>query len=230
MLEDFLLLAVGDAETVAAYAQKWGTLNICRHGCPMTHIPERVWLALDSDEQGPCGVGWTTRRGSDPLERWRHYAAQAVAVLTIAEALSHRSPRAIVGDLWTTLDDLYPFDVASVVAVTPSVDAGAAQRRLLASALQEWLRLGGVEVAFDWVGVRPQLSLGGGSLFGALAMQLVLAVAGVDGFALCDECGLPFLPKRRNRPGVPRRCPEHRDVVPKREYARRKAAERRGEA
>ena len=91
--------------------------------------------------------------------------------------------------------------------------------------IQGWLNLGDVGVTFTW-DQAPHFDLGHGSLFGAVGLQLALAVARREGLSICDECGVFFVPQRQNRPGVPRRCnkPECRQRAAKRESARRRRA------
>jgi hypothetical protein len=49
-------------------------------------------------------------------------------------------------------------------------------------------------------------SVASGPLFGDLAMQLVLAVASIDGFATCSVCGNPYLPERAPNPNQNSNC------------------------
>lgn len=110
-------------------------------------------------------------------------------------------------------------------------------RRLLASAVDAWLELGGVGPAIDWTDDnRAQIHLGGDSLFGALALQLALAISRRDGLAICDECSSAFIPNRRRPIGGPCYCArrECRVLTPKRRWAAknrdaRKSAQRSAE-
>src|SRR6516165_6411023 len=64
--------------------------------------------------------------------------------------------------------------------------------------LDYWLRTARVRFSArgrDGGGV--QAVVGGGGLFGALAVQLLVAVSGAGGLLICEECGLPFVPRRR---------------------------------
>jgi hypothetical protein len=82
-----------------------------------------------------------------------------------------------------------------------SEGTAAHDRIILRMILTRWLRLGDMRLGFDWTGTGPTLKLvfGGAGLFGALGVQLLLAVARTKGFTFCSACGLPFTPKRRPR-------------------------------
>jgi hypothetical protein len=43
-------------------------------------------------------------------------------------------------------------------------------------------------------------------LFGAIALQLVLAISGAEGFAVCDECRNVYAPRRTPRAGERHYC------------------------
>ncbi|WP_373068561.1 hypothetical protein [Gemmatimonas sp.] len=102
------------------------------------------------------------------------------------------------------------------------------QRRLLAFVVEQWLTIGDVRLRYVWED-RPHFDMAGGTLFGALGIQVALAVARSEGLAICSECGLVYVPKRRSRGDGPTRCPEKacRIDAAKRDSARkRRAAER----
>ena len=98
-------------------------------------------------------------------------------------------------------------------------------------AVNGWLELGHVLPLFSWGGTGPALvTLGarvswfnresqaewlpnmpllqGTSLFGALAVQLLMAVSRTGGLAICSGCGAPYVPKRRPNPRRRRYCPQ----------------------
>lgn len=69
----------------------------------------------------------------------------------------------------------------------------------LAEIVEDFLKVGAVgsELRFDDPQWRVYYhSLGNERLFGGLAIQLLLAVACVDGFATCSACGRPYMPER----------------------------------
>jgi hypothetical protein len=45
--------------------------------------------------------------------------------------------------------------------------------------------------------MKPSIRLGGWSLYGAIAVQLVFEVSRTDGMVICTSCGTPFLPATR---------------------------------
>ena len=229
MLEAFALLSEAGDEAILKYARKWGVLGLCaQHGKPMSHVPTRLWWKGELDEHPVCKPAGPLRGPSrESIQRWRAYAAQAQAALDIAAELSRPGrPRTVDGGRWEPLEELYPPGVMKPILRASDVPS---QRRLLAAAVQEWLELGDAQMSFQWTGDRPQYDLGTGSLFGALALQLSLTVARLDALVICDACGRSYIPRRQNRPGVPRRCPdpECRDRLPKRLYAQRRRAQER---
>lgn len=81
-------------------------------------------------------------------------------------------------------------------------------RNALAAHINRWLGLGYVRPHLEWTDDAPRISFGTGayphheSLFGNLALQLLMAVSNSSGFAICSACGQPYTPRRspaRNR-------------------------------
>jgi hypothetical protein len=233
MLEDFVRLSDAEDAVIESYAQTWGVLGLCaKHRLPQTHYPQRLWQWVDEDEFRPCRPAGGLKRSAsrhEPLAGWREFASQGSAMLNIAAALAPKLPEPVPPEAWRVLDPLVPMSIEA--AVTPSDVDGLKQRRLLEMAVQSWLTLGDVSVSFSWRMHRPVIDIGSGSLFGALALQLALAVARVDGLDICDNCGRFFIPKRRNPAGTPRRCPdtECRSRMPKRKYAAERRAKEAAE-
>src|SRR6266542_6970364 len=71
------------------------------------------------------------------------------------------------------------------------------QRDVLSEVLNYWLTVATVRPRLHWSGGKPEIQLGGGGLFGALAVQLLFECARTDGLAVCTSCGTPFLPAAR---------------------------------
>ncbi len=75
------------------------------------------------------------------------------------------------------------------------------QREALAAVIGTWLAIGAVRPAIAWgrsgQGDDPTMALGVSTLFGGLVLQLLLAIAGQAGIAMCSACGQPFVPHRR---------------------------------
>ena len=148
------------AEEVAAFARANGALGLCGHGRPHGHPPRGQGMCAEPSG-GP-------EEDAESIERWRHYAAKAVALLNFADESAER----VVPTYW---------------------------------AIRELNGL--IDDAF----VRPQLSssgrvtrmtLGNGTLLGALLMQLMYVVAGGGrGLVQCHGCRKWFTPARAPSPG-----------------------------
>jgi len=215
MLEGFVRLA--DDETgdrIAAYARRWGFLDLCEHGLPASHNPAPGWCRPLSLDEG------------EPVEGWRRWAGQARAILAILARLSAGEPG---------LDEDWQRVFAGSRLVAPWWREGTAEsadgdRWRVRSVINDWTVLGNVR---PWlVDYGPHLVIGGGGLFGALAVQLVLLASGSDSVCRCSACGSPFVPTGR-RPAAGRRryCADCRERgVPvrdaKRDHRARMAAVR----
>jgi hypothetical protein len=90
--------------------------------------------------------------------------------------------------------------------------------------------LGDVRAIVQWFheGPRPEIRWQGAGLFGALAVQLTLTVAGVDGWAICSACHKQYVPtQRRPKAGQRNFCVECRNQGIPKQYALRDYWERR---
>ena len=143
----------------------------------------------------------------EPLDRWRYYARQFQAVLRIADRLNANQPGK--KEDWAVLDPQEDPMFATGTTKTLLAKGLAGARNRLCGIVNDFPELGAV---------RPELfvedsnwriyyhSVGSGHLFGALAIQLVLAVASVDGFAICSACPNAYLPERWPNPNQNHYC------------------------
>jgi len=233
MLESFACLPDQSDAHLLGFARRWGVLNICEHGLPASHFPRRFLQWIDEEGAPSCDIAPGV---SEPVDAWRRYAGMAQAILNIAARLVQAHPEPAPAEAWLPLTDFVPGQlVAGVVGgdIIPEVPrrrlaSASEQQRLLARVVQQWLLLGDVQVQFTYQD-RPHFDLGNGNLFGAIGLQLALAVAKREGLAICDECGRFFVPRRQNKPGTPRRCPRPacRERAAKRDSARRRRARER---
>lgn len=219
LLDQFVQLSDVSDERILAYARRWGLLILCeQHHLPIGHNQPLRFAAPMSAAGASCNL---QRRASDysyleATEDWRHFARQARALISIAARLHGRQLGAAA-------------DWALVYERTgregpPGQGILEAERFALTLVVNEWLVLGSVRPQFHWDSGRttmPAITLGGGGLFGALAVQLMLAVSMTDGLALCSACGAPFVPTRRPRPDERHYCPTCREAGrPQRDAAR----------
>jgi hypothetical protein len=219
LLEEFVRLTALPDEAIVSYARKWGLLGICRHNLPRTHWRKSIHSGTSTDRfcdlrlyKNPDGSVETS--GWEPLVAWRRYSLKAKSLLDVA---AHLHAGRIVTDnkVAVGLDkSLYSekklsFEVRRRFQIVT-----------LSAELNRWLALGNVRPFFSWSLVEePSVSFGttwfwmarsiertlvvelidfqGSSLFGALGIQLLMAITRVQGFALCSECGEMYSPTRR---------------------------------
>ncbi len=219
MFAGFLKLGEAGDDKIREYAAKWGVLSICRHQLPSSHSRSHLRPAGCD----PLGYRDDPQRETyEPIEKWRMFSRQAVALLKISYALRLGQ---IPSDLdWATAYEKNPDERARNVPRDPV--AGAIR---LSQIINEWVALAAVRPVFEWhVGSKPSISFGSRGLFGAIALQLCFAVSQSDGFIICTHCRTPFQ-KRERAPKSGQRpfCPECRaGGIPKR-YSAHDARERK---
>jgi len=193
MLEGFARLA--DDETgdrIAAYARRWGFLDLCEHGLPASHNPQPRRLPLPQPWTF-CSPTWL--EDGEPLDGWRYWAGQARAVLDVH--VRHTAGEPGADEDWRLL-----YAWSTYEAPWWEERSAKSERWRLRGIVNDWTVLGNVR---PWlVDYEPWLVVGGGTLFGALAVQLALLVSGSDGVYRCSACGSPFVPEGR-RPAAGRR-------------------------
>jgi hypothetical protein len=213
LLEHFVRLADAPAERIKAYARRWGVLNICEHGLPASHNPPPVPLPPKALLSWCRPLGWPANELWEPLEVWRRYSRQMRAFLNIAARLHE-------GDLGRLEDWRVLYYQVEDGPVPWWKRVTAADRRVVTLQLKEWLAIGRVELEPSWDEEPLALRLGVAGLFGALAVQLALAISRTDGLAVCSGCGISYIPSRRPKANRRRYCPEcRRRKVPGRDAA-----------
>ena len=121
----------------------------------------------------------------EPLERWRHFARQARAILDLAASLHTDQPGQ--PEDWQVV---VQHRKQPVPWWRPSVEA---EWILLSSVVQEWIRIGDVRPVMargptQGRQVEFGSSAGGTRLFGTLACQLLFTITRVTGVAVCSAC------------------------------------------
>ena len=212
ILSDFVRLADGDGPTIRAYARRWGILGICEHGLPSSHL---------GNEDGTPRCRPLSRRedpawrfdGWAPLERWRHFARQARAILDLAASLHADQPGQ--PEDWQVV---VQHRKQPVPWWRPSVET---EWILLSSVVQEWIRIGDVRPVMARGPTQGRQVEFGSSAAGHVPLRdLGLSVAVHDHTG--DQCGgvlrvcrdlhthtaaaarsaaiLPVVPRRRSAP------------------------------
>jgi len=146
--------------------------------------PLRAWLILSS------GVPWV-RHVEEVWSGAIGSAVEAEPDLNLVEQARLELDLAFLG-----------FDLGapggSPASPPPSrqVEHIAFARSRLAGVVDSWLLLGAVRATLRWDAERPEIAQRSTGLFGAIGMQLMLAIAS-RGLASCANCGRGFAPSRR---------------------------------
>ncbi|MCL5744443.1 MAG: hypothetical protein M1541_11050 [Acidobacteria bacterium] len=194
LLDRFLRLHRSTADGVLKFAQKHGV------------------LLLDGFEEPR--FEWE-REGREPIRVWQKFSRKACALLNVKAALGEGK----LGDPadWHVIDPLvnsaFPKPVAGQFAGYIGHGIAAARWKLQWT-LEGWLHFGRIGFGVDFQpgrGLRINIDYHSGRLFGALALQLLLAVTNADSLYFCSGCGLPYArsrEKRRPREGQRNFCDE----------------------
>jgi hypothetical protein len=206
MFPAFIRLAGAPAAQIADFARSYGVLRICEHGLPCSHNPDSH---PSIGGRGCAPLGWHERRSMmptyDPVQIWRAFAREAFALTKIADRL-------LQGHTGHAEDWATTFSRSGRKAPWwhQHVDV---ERIIVARTANEWLTIGNVRPVVVWHGSekKPTVKLGGDGLFGALALQLALAIGQSLGFAVCVHCRKEYPPTaRRPKAGQRNFCPECR--------------------
>lgn len=242
VLDEFVRLAAGPSDAaILAYAQRYGMLGLRlrERGAALHSLvhPNLPWVG----EQLAPFIGYELAPGilREPLGLWRRLLREIRAAYMMAGHLRNDQlvERAAWESLWGILllplrrgdapdDEPAPETIGGFpglvavpwIPVDPTTLDG--QREALAAVIGAWLAIGAVRPAIAWGGpgraADPVMALGASTLFGGLVLELLLAIAGQGGIAICSGCGEPYIPRRRlpsGRFGEPPRsyCPACRD-------------------
>jgi hypothetical protein len=225
VLDEFVRLAADPSDQeLLGYARRHGMLGVRPRGrlearMVFPHVP---WVG----EQLAPSIGYELAPGSsrEPLGLWRRVLREIHAAYTIAARL--RNDQVVERAAWVPLrgvlllplgpndapeDEPEPVTIdgfPGLVAV-PWIPVDSTtldgQRAALAAVIGAWLAIGAVRPVIAWGGpsrlADPVMALGATTLFGGLVLELLLAVAGQAGIAICAACGGPHVPGRRPRQG-----------------------------
>jgi hypothetical protein len=140
------------------------------------------------------------RAAEEPLAAWNEMLEGVIALLNIGSGLALEKPRIGTAEDWAVADR--DFD--------PQKGSLKEARLRLADLLNVFLAEGDARIqiglAHAWDAARPSrwetyIRVGSSAdarLFGALALQTMLAVAGIDLYC-CTGCKLPYVRSRRDR-------------------------------
>ena len=249
VLDDFLRLAADPSnEAILGYARRYGMLGLTpaeRRPGPDFVIPTVPWVG----EQIAPSIGYRHAPGvlREPLGLWRRVLREIAGMYAVAGQL--RQDKMVNRTAWGPLAGIVqlprsrgdpvqdsapqtgpesPTDAVPWILVSPTTLEG--QRQTLVAVEGAWLALGAVRPVIAWGEPKqdePVVTLGTTTLFGGLILELLLAIGGKVGFAICSGCGTAYVPHRRPPTGdfgAPRAnyCPTCRKRgLPKNEAARR---------
>ena len=94
------------------------------------------------------------------------------------------------------------FAAGGTSAANPAAPTGTEMWQQIEEQLAWWVKAGAVTPRFTLDRQRgPRVILAGRGLWGAVARQLIFAVARVQGLQICHACGEAYTPKRKPRAG-----------------------------
>jgi hypothetical protein len=204
MLEEFIEIGItGEESKLLRFARRYGPIGFCKHGLPYGHNRQSFARLINVRDCHPMPSPVPKWDQGEAVTKWFAFAKQARAIWVCSASL-HRGEQPELDDLKT----VYPpwLDEKLREQSRPNM---ATSRGLVEGAINTWVHLGGLHPHFRWdrSGCSVIFSTGDYcSVFGALAVQLMLAAANQEGFAICSGCGMTYFPKRRPNPRRRRFC------------------------
>jgi len=191
LLTEFIALADSPDERILEYARRFGPFGFCRHGDPRHRLRVEGCGALIVSGGGRKEAGQLR----EALQWWRNLARHARALLNVAAQLSKRKLQPI------TLMQLNPGLIFATELQFKELSRNP--EVFVAYGLDLWLRFFQVRPRASYDPLRRRFEIritGSPALAGALALQIMLAIAGSAGIAICASCGKTFPPLRRPNP------------------------------
>jgi len=205
LLEDFIQLADHKSDVIEAFARRYGVLLLCeRHNLPATHLMLDPGDAVEQKvSESVSYVGPSARHGFrdgcplrqtgdgrwwEPIREWRRLSREARAVLFVGSAL-HEGRDGNLDDWKVLLDD----DQLDPDRIPASLEA---RWWVVCEHINDWLTWGRVQLRVARGAEGPDVTIGGNSLFAALALEL-MGTVGRRGLATCYACGRPYFISRR---------------------------------
>ena len=203
---------------------------------------------------GECEMKMQADWVLEPLSAWRRVASSfsAIVRITAAERLGRTSSK----DDWEVLGGDRILIPDRTLGRSAPMGSGARTGRwrhldLLAlggaeevrativsgyvtNFIEGWMDVADTRLQYRWGPGGAEVFIGTQGLFGALVVDLALAVGGSHGFAFCSSCSLPYVPRRQPSRGRRNYCiPCRRENIPlrdaKRDQRRRERVAKPGE-
>jgi len=218
LLENFVKLAEvgseGSGRDILEFAKKYGILFICKHDLPSSHRELEEPTFKDLREGGAfarCGLRTTADKFfSEPIEVWRLYAQRARALLNLAAAIKKGNEgekedwETIAKQVGSFVEKPIRGEMTTII-VLPKEERE--QRIIISGGVNHWLGYAQVRPAYILTEKGPLIEFGNRTLFGALALQLMLALSQTQGLASCTSCGIFYTPSRKPNPNRNSYCP-----------------------
>lgn len=177
LLRDFVQLANGNDRVVQRFAAKYGALGLCEaHGLPAHH---RLGKGRCSERRRP---GDDVR---ESLRSWRHYAARARAILSLASAVADGRD----GDYreWRVLGGRSMLGRWNVPIPKPG--DREYQKQYLAYEIRTWLTQCRARPAITWEKATPVFRIRADTLLGVIGIALMSAILKSGSIVTCTACG-----------------------------------------
>ena len=191
MITPFVKLADAKPDAIARFARRYGVFGAAQLRTDAPTQDDDIlfrgqrWRVSTNLHDGP---EW------EPLELWRQLSRTARAMLLIAAQLNNRPPERGDPADWRILG----------IEFDPKRNKVEDARFMLWCVVNDWLALGRVGLRMwphNWSERQfweTEIHFGGGyNLFGAVALQMMLVIAGEDALYTCSGCGLPYIPAGR---------------------------------
>lgn len=196
-LEQFLTLGEASDEAIFRFAQRNGTLRPCQHDLPCTHN----WPAAmqPGDKRGCFPVGWPDDC-RESVDYWQRVSVKFAAAVDLAAWL--HDGRKTTAEQWKRFDGGIITDPPQWKLRPPEAFCR------ITDDLNHWLMICRVTPMISCVPGQCEITFYSGfaDLSGYLGVQLAAAIALTEGQAICSECGMGYLPKRKPNPNRRRFC------------------------
>ncbi len=216
LLTEFLKVR-DSTDSILRYARRWGPLGFCAHDLPLDRCLE-------------CLGPGTLERRRESLATWRRIIRHVQWLLDTGAHLRTRDLDAreeeFIGP--PPIESIRFPPVGAVAKTYPQIRRWS---EFLNGYLVRDMEDSNLTLTLSLAERRPRLVVGFRSLFGALVLQVALAITQSRGLTTCSSCGDPFFPQRNwkycNGKGCGRRAAMR--AASKRYYWEKKRKETQGQ-
>ncbi len=181
LLTDFLRLR-NSTDYILRYARRWGPLGFCEHDLPCARCRQCRWPG-------------ETERHRESLATWLRMIHYANWIVDTGSRLQKRDLD-IMEEEFVDLRPPRPVDLRKVGTITITRPLTLRWSHFLNVFFIQDMDDSHLRVTLSLAGRRPRVVIGFSSLFGALVLQLALAITQSRGLTTCSACGDPFFPQR----------------------------------